>query len=413
MYLTEETICYNINGGDLIYDLCTHDADVDPTTFDVEVARVGENSRYKNVILSDDFAINMGSYLDSSVKEYYCEVIQYVYNNWFDDGPANNSKKQNFTQLYSNLIDDGYSVRPEESNQIIKARLPLTQHQSAKITHRLTTQFGLTKHTCSNIQKTTFVCQNFNQQIKWFRIKTLRSETGDLFSDVSSHAPRYAFGSSKTEKAFANNINDEDDREGYLKAYPHTIMYMTPIYSDKIPRLLNTNKKITLQLSSRERIYGVDGYGLNCIVPIPKLNESNRYKAVFSSLNLSCSLRCGELNKPLISFALHFCCYGWDKSYYGYGGHKNDSTCTILTTNPFSYQANKVSNEAKLVSEQGAIIDIDGDEKNIRFCLLMSQMVEPTTSPTAYADNNNNMYGILGHANPTCEWNLVMDLYPI
>jgi len=302
MYLTEETICFNINGNDLIYDLCTPDPDIE-LTFD-ETTRVGDNSIYKNVILSEDFAINMGCHLDSSVKEYYCEVIQYVYNNWYDDGTQYDSSIQNFTQLYSNLSDNDY-IKSDMTENLNKARFPLTQPQSAKISQKDTNQFGLTKHSCGCLQKTSFICKNFNQQIKWFRIASIRTSSKYSFFNISSWASRFTYGSSKTELAFASNINNEDDRVGYLKIFPHAIMYMTPIYADRVPRLLDTNKKISMIISSQERIYGVDGYALNCIIPIPQLNESTRFKAVFKSLNLSCSLRCGELDKPRLSFPMH------------------------------------------------------------------------------------------------------------
>jgi len=88
MYLTDETFTFNINGKDRDYDLSV----ADPDDADLD---------YKDIMLSEDWAINMGSRLDDSVKEYYCEVVQYVYSAYNDDGEQTEwNNNINFTHLY-------------------------------------------------------------------------------------------------------------------------------------------------------------------------------------------------------------------------------------------------------------------------------------------------------------------------
>ena len=401
-YLTDETFTYIINGADRDYNLST------PGT------NYNNDTKYKNIFLSEDFAIHMGSYLDSSVEEYYCEVIQYVYNN-YNDGKANTETVDNvnFTHLYSDIIEIGKS--PNISTD--KAKYPLTQPASTKNnTHNDSSYNGITRNNVNKRQINTFVCKNFNQKIKYFRLASMRSGENYGFIDVSSWAPLESHGNASLVYPYSTNLtkdgakgNGDWAKQWWLKNFPHIIMYMTPIYKNKVPRLLNSNDAITLQISSLERSSGENDYGVDCIIPIDPINSQYKiFKAEFQSLDIMGRLNISKYERPLSNFPFHFICYNWDTSNYGYGGDKN-SNGFILTTTPMTFNYQDENKVAKLSSYNGSIITIKNEKQYIRFQFLLSQMHKPST------DNMGglNTGGFLADVDPEFEWILTMKLYGI
>jgi hypothetical protein len=184
---------------------------------------------------------------------------------------------------------------------------------------------------------------------------------------------------------------------------------MTPIYKEKIPRLLKEDEAITLIISSQERTTGV--YGHDCIIPIDPINSKySKFKAVFTSLHVMGGLNISEdaVNK-FCNFSFNFVCYNWDKSNYGYGGDK-DNNGTILTSLPITYNYQTSSSRtAKLSSYNGAIIDIENIHKEVGFKFMMSQMVVPSTENFGVTTPN----GFLHSINPQWEFMLTMKLYGI
>ena len=403
MYLTDETFTFNINGKDRDYDKSV------PTG----------NSNYKNILLSDDWAINMGSRLDDSVKEYYCEIVQYIYASYNDNGQDDEySDNINFTHLYSDLNESG--IKPNILCD--KANYPLTQPCSTKNnTFNNNAYNGITRHTVGQLQKNSFVCKNFNAKTKYFRLASMRYNEEYGFIPVSSSAPPVSYGESSLFYPYTDNLTEDNpstsiwSRKYWLKSFPHVIMYMTPIYKDRVPRLLKEDDSITLQLNSKNRIYGT--YGTDCVLNIPPINSRYKnFKAVFRTLNISGNLRLSETNRTLCMFPFHFCCYGWDKSPYGYGGDAHGNAFILTTNNiTFNYQTG-VDTSSHLPSTNGAIITIDNELHNreIRFAFLMSQMTLPTTDFSDHPEYGQwAVNGILPSSNPLWEWDLTMRLYGI
>ena len=399
--LTEETFTYVINGADRDYNLST------PGT------NHNDDTVYKNIFLSEDFGIHMGSYLDSSVREYYCEVIQYNYN-CYNDGKDKTETltNMNFTQLYSDLNVNG---KVPKNLNVNKARFPLTQMNSTKNnTHNDDTYNGITRYTVNQKQHNTFICENFNQTVKYFRMASLRHGSDYGFLEISSDASSESYGTAALVYPYSHNLTSDgatgsDFAKAYwFKCYPIVMMYMTPVYPDRIPRLLKNDNSLTLQISSTERISGENGFGADCTLRIKPLNTHyKKFKAVFKSLDVMGELGISAYTRPLCNFTFNFVCYDWDQSNYGYGGDKN-STATILTSFPVTFNYQVANRTARLSSYNGAIIEIENNLKDVRFAFLCSQMHKPTTDDIG----GLNSRGFLS-SDGSWEWVLTMKLYGI
>jgi hypothetical protein len=410
VYLTEETFTYVINGADRDYNLSTPGPNKN------------DDEKYRNIMLSEDFAIYMNSRLDSSVREYYCEVIQYTYNH-YNDGLAETETLENvnFTQLYSDLIETGEKPKHMLCNQ---ARYPLTQMSSTKNnTDTDNTYNGFTRNNVNQKQNNTFVCNNFNQQHKYFRMASMRYNGGYGFIDVGTYAEIETYGTAQLSNPYGINLFADDatyvssiaELKGWLKSYPSVIMYMTPIYADKIPRLLNENNTQTLTISSYERTSGENGFGVDCVIPISPFNSKyKKFKAVFQSLDIVGGMNISVYDRHMCNFPFHFVCYDWDKRNYGYGGDQKGNGF-ILTTTPitFNFQTNP-----DIVSKLS--IDNELHNRDIRFQFLLPQMHKPTTNEVGI-----NTHGFLHSGkdvvegyralpnNVGWEWILTLKLYGI
>jgi hypothetical protein len=400
VYLTDETITYNINANDLVYEQSTPDPDTDAT--------------YGNILLSEDYAIQMGAYLDSSVKQYYCEVVQYVFNSHCDGEDGLDSKDTNFTQVYTDLITTGNDPKFAFG----RARQPITQFASTKNNYHNNNEFnGITRNTVVIKQKTSFVCDNFNQKTNYFRLFSVRkSELG--FVSISSTGygagnSVKSFGTAELTVPYSKNIDQSRTmwvNRDYLKNYPHIIMYMTPIYEEKIPRLLFKNEAQSLVISSVERSWGDNNFGAHCIIPIPSLNYNyeTKYKIVFKSLILRTNLSISATTRRLCNYSMHLLCLDWDKSPYGYTGCKNIANGSIITSIPFTFNYQQTTTTSKIEINTGSILEVGSHQQIIEFMLMTSQMVKPSTDKAASLS-----HGFLDTTNPVCEWILAFDAYPI
>ena len=402
-YITKDTICYNING----YDRITNESTPDPTNLGVS-----------SIILSEDYPIHMGSHLDDSVSHYYCEVVQYLYSAMNDGGEVSLQSEPNFTQIFSDLpaTQDQYANLTTVAG-IKRATHPITQLASTKNNESGNDiNNGITRHNVLQKQKTTFVCKNFNQERRYFRMATLRNNDYYYgFYEVFSSTPPQSFGS----LAYSTPLAGQDgapasawNSRKYLKAYPHIIMYMTPIYKDKFPIELKVDDGISLTLSSADRTFGENGYGADCIVPFRSIGSPyKKFKAVFQCFNYLGTTELSQSNRQIGCFAFHFVCYNWDKSTHGYGGDKDGGGHIITTVIPtFDF---RVSNTSKLEVNQGSIFEIDNISQDVRFAFLISQMRKPPTD--AIGGVPSTSAGFLGNQtlNPKWEWNLTLKLYGI
>jgi hypothetical protein len=400
VYLTEETITFNINGCDRDYDLSSPDTD--------------QNGVYKDILLNKDFGIKMGSYLDSSVEEYYCEVVQYIFQ-FFDvqsgldpNGGTPYNESVYFTQLYTDMITEGKSPNNIGCD---KAKYPMTQMNSTKTNTFNSDYNGISRLSVARKQKTTFVVKNFNGKTHYFRVASLRYDESYGFNPISTQNDKFAFGDFPFFRGYAQNLTRDGadqftetfEKRRYLKAFPHAIMYMTPIYNNKIPRVLQDSNSCTLIISSLERKSGNNGF--DCIINIPHIaGNFTKYIALVKSFKVVGKLAISEPTNSKASmgtFAFHFVAHDLNKSSYGYGGDRFDSNSIILTTIPITYNL-PLQTPSKLEVNEGALLHIDNKSQDIRFNFLMSQMVEP-----AITGNDNIL------ADNYWEWILIMKLYGI
>ena len=398
-YLTEETFTFIINTADR----------------DLNYASSGVLDEFQNILLSKDFGVNMGGHLDSSVEKYYCEVIQYTYNN-YNDGGVNTEFETNvnFTQLFSDIVDTG------KTTQLLtdRAKYPLTNLTSTKNNTHLNNSFnGVSRNSTNQRQKNTFTCNNFNQMVKHFRLASLRYGERYGFIDINSSSSVESYGDPAIAQFYSvalavDGAADEPnllEKINYLKNYPIVIMYMTPIYKDRIPKLLNNNQAITLMVSSLERVYGENGYGVDVLIDIKKINSPfKRFKAEFKSLEILGSLGVSRFlyNATMPNNNFNFTCYNWDKSNYKYGGIQNDANATILTSFPVIFNHQSTNKVAKLASYNGSIIEIENIDQQIRFNFLCSQNQSPNTSISAGGFIRTTFEVIW-------EWQLTLRLYGI
>jgi hypothetical protein len=212
-------------------------------------------------MLSEDFAIKMGSRLDNNVDEYYCEVISYTYNRWNDGSDKTETDTNvNFTQLFSNLPKKGIDSKLQTNF----ARYPLTQFSSTKTNTQATNVFnGAARNSINRLQKNTFICENFNAKTKYFRMASLRYDADYGFIDITSEG-LLSYSDADLMLPFSKKLTEDGattsawNNRLLLKNYPSVIMYMTPIYPDKIPKILNFDNSIPLVLTSYNRVVGTE-----------------------------------------------------------------------------------------------------------------------------------------------------------
>ena len=267
-YLTDETFIYIINGNDV---------DERFLTIDDEYADFGK-----------PWGTNMGSRLNPNVEYYYCGIVQYI----FAFGKINNfGYDALFNSEISDIPEDGYlpEVLKQSLTQDFKPLTSFERYRSWAIEDGFTLRQRGTAHNQMIKHKTNFICKNFNSTMKYFQIVEFGAELGippdNKYS--SFYESSYTFRPGHSWKAYLNNVYELNIKGGrQLAVYPLIIMNMTPIYKDKIPRLLKTDDAITLTVCSKERTSGL--YGIDCIIPIPKISGNcTRFKAVFNRLSFN------------------------------------------------------------------------------------------------------------------------------
>tara|TARA_R110000851_G_scaffold38124_3_gene98029 strand:+ start:1056 stop:2264 length:1209 start_codon:yes stop_codon:yes gene_type:complete len=396
--LTEETFTYNINGVDYDYDISTPD--------------LTNGEQYKNIMLSKDFGIKMGSHLDDSVSEYYCEVIQYTYLAYDvlsvsdRNGGTGRTENVNFTQLYTDMLPEGKAP----SIGCDKANLPMTQLTANKLKTFGDPSSGNSRGNICQKQKTTFIVQNFNAKTHYFRIASLTSSNSYGFVPISSGVDKYGYGDSNYARTYAANLKRYGASEQsafsynryYLKSFPHVMMYMTPIYNNRIARPLEESKSSMLTISSSERKSGTNGF--YCVINIPQI-ASNYKRYMVQVQNLCISGRLALTEAPMDDgvtvsmIALNFMANGWNQSRYGYGGNSWLSDSNILTTIPSTYKST-LETSGKLEVTGGALFEINNIQQDIKFNYISSQMVVPLDEHYRSAVLNDEW-----------EWILTLKLY--
>ena len=384
-YLTDETFTYIING---------YDVDESFITIDDEWTDFGEK-----------WGINMGSRLDSNVEYYHCEIVQYV----FAFGKtAQYGYDAFFSSVISDIPEDGYlpEILKQSLTQDFKPLTSFERYRSWGYDTYKLQQSGSAHNQMIN-HNTKFVCKNFNSTMKYFQViefgETLGTPPSEKYSSNLECSYTYKFGQSWKDKlnyVYRKNIKND----GWPAVFPLIIMNMTPIYKDKIPRLLKPEDAITLTINSHERKSGT--YGMDCVIPIRQIpGNHTRFKAVVDRLSFNLHTQGEAWGDHRNSFALRFVCYDWNQSQFGYGGDKFNSSTFVLSSIIPATKEEKM----QISPKNGSTIEIKNIAQDIRFAIIGASMNNLSTDRY----NNTLLYGILLTENPVCEWTLTMKLYPI
>lgn len=260
--------------------------------------------------LQQPFQYDMGSYLEPSVKQYYCQVISTSFCFLTDQGVTG--------QLMSDIPNEGNIPYAYQSADNLQVKLFATSPQIF-----IKKASGTQSRTLS-LPILTFVCDNFNQKRKTFVISNNRVSAP---YSINLRDNAVIYGSLDERKVYAGVNAANSVLNDLIGVTPYFCILMTPIREGKIPKPLKYS--LTYTITSAERTSGT--YGLDCVIPFRPINGGfTHYKALVKNIvyrNKTIALESTNFN---LAFCFNLVAYGLNQSGYGLGGDKNDPDACVL-----------------------------------------------------------------------------------
>jgi len=405
---------------------------------------------FNRIVLTSEWRQPMGSYLPEN-KKFNCRTIRYEWGvNYIYDGQ---NSLDMFTQIYSDINDSAYNKNTLAIDKLNTNRLNPISNFSNICSRFNGIREGGSRSSVNIVQDCQFMCDNFNQTTKYFRLNTIIKDkpvnqfSPDTNINTQIFAPSVFCPTNQTAISIGyyngNAIFDfpvglnQDSLYSYVNA-PITTILMTPVPEpyEPIPRLLLKEDSIIYTISSFERTKNlflnsnnqVLNSGAQCVIPFKRIDSSVRkYKAQVIGFNFNTLLVDEFYNKSLpngfsFSFGFRTSTSNFNASKYGYLASQplHGIQETIVSNfggiggNGFSVLVDTIRPcldndiDRQYPTSFGVVWDINNENTDVEFSVF---------------SNMNYIMGKIGATNlafpfkdlinPKFDWNLTLRLYPI
>ena len=409
-----------------------------------------DTDEFNRIVLTSEWRQPMGSYLPEN-KKFNCRTIRYEWGvNYIYDGQ---NSLDMFTQIYSDINDSAYNKNTLAIDKLNTNRLNPISNFSNICSRFNGIREGGSRSSVNIVQDCQFMCDNFNQKTKYFRLNTIIKDkpvnqfSPDTNINTQIFAPSVFCPTNQTAISIGyyngNAIFDfpvglnQDSLYSYVNA-PITTILMTPVPEpyEPIPRLLLKEDSIIYTISSFERTKNlflnsnnqVLNSGAQCVIPFKRIDSSVRkYKAQVIGFNFNTLLVDEFYNKSLpngfsFSFGFRTSTSNFNASKYGYLASQplHGIQETIVSNfggiggNGFSVLVDTIRPcldndiDRQYPTSFGVVWDINNENTDVKFSVF---------------SNMNYIMGKIGATNlafpfkdlinPKFDWNLTLRLYPI
>jgi hypothetical protein len=402
------------------------------------------------IVLSSEWRQPMGSYLPQN-KKFNCRTIRYEWGiNYIFDGQ---NSLDMFTQIYSDINDSVDNKNTLAIDKLNTNRLNPISNFSNMCSRYNGIREGGSRSSVNIVQDCQFMCDNFNQKTKYFRLNTIiknkpvnqfSPETNitsqiyapSVFCPTNGDSISLGYYNGKAIFDFPGGVN-QDVLYSYVNA-PITTLLMTPVPEpyEPIPRLLLKEDSIIYTISSFERtknlfknfVNQVLDSGAHCVIPFKRIDSRVRkYKAQVIGFNFNTLLVDTFYNKASangfsFSFGFRTSTSNFNASKYGYlGDHPLHGVEEEIVSQFGGIGGNGFS---ILVDTIRPCLDNDIDRQYpISYSTVWDINNENTDVEFAVFNNMNYIMGKIGAnntafpfkdlINPKFDWNLTLRLYPI
>ena len=409
-----------------------------------------DTDEFNRIVLTSEWRQPMGSYLPEN-KKFNCRTIRYEWGvNYVFDGQ---NSLDMFTQIYSDINDSADNKNTLAIDKLNTNRLNPISNFSNICSRFNGIREGGSRSSVNIVQDCQFMCDNFNQTTKYFRLNTIIKDkpvnqfSPDTNINTQIFAPSVFCPTNQTAISIGyyngNAIFDfpvglnQDSLYSYVNA-PITTILMTPVPEpyEPIPRLLLKEDSIIYTISSFERTKNlflnsnnqVLNSGAQCVIPFKRIDSSVRkYKAQVICFNFNTLLVDEFYNKSLpngfsFSFGFRTSTSNFNASKYGYlASQPLHGIQETIVSNFGGIGGNGFS---VLVDTIRPCLDNDIDRQYpISYSVVWDINNENTDVEYAVFSNMNYIMGKIGATNlafpfkdlvnPKFDWNLTLRLYPI
>lgn len=409
-----------------------------------------DTDQYNRIVLTSEWRQPMGSYLPQN-KKFNCRTIRYEWGvNYLLDGQ---NSIDLFTQIYSDINDSADNKNTLAIDKLNTNRLNPISNFSNMCSRFNGIREGGSRSSVNIVQDCQFMCNNFNQQTKYFRLNTIiKNKPVNQFSpDTNITSQIYApsvfcptngdsislgYYNGNAIFDFPTGVN-QDSLFSYVNA-PITTILMTAVPEpyEPIPRLLLKEDSIIYTISSFERTKNlflnsnnqVLNSGAQCVIPFKRIDSSVRkYKAQVIGFNFNTLLVDTFYNKASanafsFSFGFKTSTSNFNASKYGYLA--SEPLHGLQETIKSNFGGLGGNGFSVLVDTIRPCLDNDTDRQYpTSFGVVWDIYNENTDVEYAVFSNMNYIMGKIGGTNvafpfkdlinPRFDWNLTLRLYPI
>lgn len=405
---------------------------------------------FNRIVLTSEWRQPMGSYLPQN-KKFNCRTIRYEWGvNYIFDGQ---NSLDMATMIYSDINDSADNKNTLAIDKLNTNRLNPISNFSNMCSRFNGIREGGSRSSVNIVQDCQFMCDNFNQKTKYFRLNTIiKNKPVNQFSpdtNITSQifAPSVFCPTNQTSISLGfyngNAIFDfpvggnQDALYSYVNA-PITTILMTPVPEkyEPIPRLLLKEDSIIYTISSFERTKNlfkdatneVLNSGAQCVIPFKRIDSSVRkYKAQVIGFNFNTLLVDNfyvksSANAFSFSFGFRTSTSNFNASKYGYLASEPLHGIEETITSNFGGQGG--NGFSVLVDTIRPCLDNDIDRQYpTSFGVVWDINNENTDVEFSIFSNMNYIMGKIGATNtafpfkdlvnPKFDWNLTLRLYPI